>query len=138
MLLEEWQLAPEVAIRPEPFGALAYANLATHVGLAPAGEEIVDADSGRPSAGPKIWIESAKNRRIGRPELVGDVFSESGENLSLVQLQCGYATAHIDAPKAYHAAEATARKARRGMWASSPVKDQDDYQPDVDRQNSQR
>lgn len=24
MLLEEWQLAPEVAIRPEPFGALAY------------------------------------------------------------------------------------------------------------------
>lgn len=73
--------------------------------------------------GGKIWIEEAKGRRFTRPELCGEVFSEGDTNLNLAQLRAGWAVAHLDAPKAYHAAEKEARKTKRGMWAKITPKE---------------
>lgn len=106
-----------------PFGIFSSGNLAVHVGIAPGGESVMDEATGKPVPGPTVFVEVLTDKRFGKPDLCGEVFSASGENLNLVQLTAGLAKAAADAPANYKAAEAEAKKAKRGIWSKPQAED---------------
>ncbi len=67
-------------------------------------------------SGTRVRVESTDNTRLGRGDLVGTVFGESGQDLALAQLRAGFCACESHAQKTYLAAQAVAKAARAGIW----------------------
>ena len=69
-------------------------------------------------AGDQVSVQVHRTHLFrGRETLAGEVFGADGRQLQLDLLAAGLATCAAEASDAYKAAEAEARKAKRGQWA---------------------
>lgn len=68
------------------------------------------------STGNEVMIDRQKEKILDRFEIVA-VYSATGQDLSLSQLQAGMAWCQIDAGQTYRDAQKAAQKRKVGLWA---------------------